>query len=63
MAIALRRPNHLDLPLIQKRVGRLVRIAVWTWIVLNTLTWAPTTDAKGNCNCPICNPFGLRGSK
>ena len=62
MAVALRGPKQLDLPLIQDRIGRLLRFAVWMWILLNTLTWAPATDASGNCSCPICNPFGLQGS-
>ena len=37
---------------------RVARGLVTTWLIFNVVTWAPTVDANGNCDCPLCYPFG-----
>lgn len=51
---------EIDWAVVQARTVRLARKMVITWIGLNALTWAPSVDAHGNCNCPICHPLSFQ---
>lgn len=57
-----RMPVEIEWALVRARVARLARNLVLTWIGLNALTWAPSVDANGNCNCPLCHPFSMQAS-
>ncbi len=57
--IGLRRVPDVGLGLQAVRLAkRVARGLVTTWLIFNVVTWAPTVDAMGNCDCPLCNPFG-----
>lgn len=57
-----RMPVEIEWALVRARAVRLARNLVLTWIGLNALTWAPSVDADGNCNCPLCHPFSMQAS-
>lgn len=50
------RPRIFDL------ARRGARTLALIWIALNVLTYAPTVDEHGNCDCPFCHPFDMRRS-
>ncbi|MBS1716799.1 MAG: hypothetical protein JSS72_03605 [Armatimonadetes bacterium] len=44
-------------------LAKAMKWATLAWIGANVLTWAPSVDAHGECNCPLCHPFELSHGK
>lgn len=52
-------PRSLEVVRLLQIAGQALKWAYVGWIFVNVLTWAPTVDAHGECNCPLCHPFSL----
>lgn len=58
-AIAISRTVTLTAPsvdrsLVQTLAWRALRIALVGYCLLGLVSYAPTVDAKGHCDCPLC---------
>jgi len=44
----------LDRPRVRALAWRMLRFALVGYCLLGLASYAPTVDAKGHCDCPLC---------